>query len=210
MTDQTVYIIDDDDAVKGCICELVKSVGLQAQTFSNALEFLDHYNVNMSGCIVLDVRMAMMSGLELQRNLNTMNSILPIIFVSGHADVPMAVEALKAGAFDFVQKPYRNQSLLETINAALDKDSQSREILTTKCNVDEKFTSLTSREREVVDLLISGNNTKQIAKVLNISPRTVEIHRQKALKKFSVDSLAGLLKLVNKWDDLKNKAHHAM
>lgn len=196
MTGQTVFIIDDDEAVRDSIRELVDSVGLQAKSYSNAADFLKHYDLNMSGCLVLDVRMAMMSGLELQKKLNEMNSILPIIFISGHGDIPMAVDAIKAGAFDFIQKPYREQSLLEIINSALQSDAEVRGNLLASKNIENKLMSLTSREREVADLLVEGNNTKQVAKVLDISPRTVEIHRQNALKKLDVHSVVELQKLI--------------
>lgn len=195
MTGQTVFIIDDDDAVRDSIRELVDSVRLQAATYSSAADFLNNYDINMSGCLVLDVRMATMSGLALQKKLNEMNSTLPIIFISGHGDIPMAVDAIKAGAFDFIQKPYREQSLLEVINAALQKDTEDRGKLNANKSIENKLASLTAREREVVDLLVEGNNTKQVAKVLDISPRTVEIHRQHSLKKLAVHSVVELQKL---------------
>ena len=193
---QTVFIVDDDDAVRDSIRELVDSVGLQAETYSNAADFLNNYDSNRSGCLVLDVRMAMMSGLELQKKLNDLNSILPIIFISGHGDIPMAVDAIKAGAFDFIQKPYREQGLLEIINSALLKDAEAHDKLLNNENIEERLASLTPREREVADLLVKGNNTKQVARILDISPRTVEIHRQKILKKLAVRSVVELQKFI--------------
>lgn len=198
MTGQTVFIIDDDDAVRDSIRELVDSVGLQASTYSSAADFLNNYDIDMSGCLVLDVRMAMMSGLELQKKLNEMNSILPIIFISGHGDIPMAVDAIKAGAFDFIQKPYREQSLLEIINSALQKEAEVRGELLANKNIENKLGSLTLREREVVDLLIEVNSTKKVAKALGISPRTVEVHRQNSLKKLAVSSVVELQNLIIK------------
>lgn len=192
MTDQTVFIVDDDEAVGDSIRELVESVGLKAATYSSALAFLEDFKLELSGCLVLDVRMAMMSGLELQKKLNEMGSVLPVIFISGHGDIPMAVDAIKAGAFDFIQKPYRDQSLLEVINSALQENEVARGRLITQRSLDAKLASLTSREREVVDFLVAGQSTKQVANALDISPRTVEIHRQKALKKLAVRSVAEL------------------
>jgi len=193
---QTVFIVDDDDAVRDSIHELVDSVGLQAETYSNATDFLNNYDINACGCLVLDVRMAMMSGLELQKKLIDLNSILPIIFISGHGDIPMAVDAIKAGAFDFIQKPYREQSLLEIINSALQKDAEVRENYSERKSIENKLASLTPREKEVVDLLVEGKNTKQIARVLDVSPRTVEVHRQNVQKKFDVHSIVELINLL--------------
>ena len=192
---QTVFIVDDD-AVRDSIHELVDSVGLQAETYSNATDFLNNYDINACGCLVLDVRMAMMSGLELQKKLIDLNSILPIIFISGHGDIPMAVDAIKAGAFDFIQKPYREQSLLEIINSALQKDAEVRENYSERKSIENKLASLTPREKEVVDLLVEGKNTKQIARVLDVSPRTVEVHRQNVQKKFDVHSIVELINLL--------------
>lgn len=194
--EQTVYIVDDDDAVRDSIYELVDSVGLKADTYSNAADFLNNYDINAHGCLVLDVRMAMMSGLELQKKLNDLNSTLPIIFISGHGDIPMAVDAIKAGAFDFIQKPYREQSLLEIINSALLKDAEAHDKLLNNESIEERLASLTPREREVADLLVEGNNTKQVARILDISPRTVEIHRQKILKKLAVHSVVEMQKFI--------------
>jgi len=198
MTLQTVFIIDDDDAVRDSIYELVDSIGLQSETYPNASDFLNHYDIDMSGCLVLDVRMAIMSGLELQKKLNAMDSILPIIFISGHGDIPMAVDTIKAGAFHFIQKPYHEQSLLEIINSALKKEAEVRENLLGNKSIENKLEALTLREREVVDLLIEVNSTKKVAKSLGISPRTVEVHRQNALKKLDISSVVELQNLIIK------------
>ena len=192
MTEQTVYIIDDDEAVLDSIKELVESVNLKTKIFANAQEFLDFYTADIVGCIVLDIRMARMSGLVLQERLNEMGIKLPIIFITGHGDVDMAVEALKSGAVDFIQKPYHEQNLLDSINNALELDARNRnESLQTDSMVQHN-TELTEREREIMDLLLQGQTTKSIAGNLGISPRTVEVHRQHILQKHNVRSVIQL------------------
>jgi len=193
MKQQTVFIVDDDAAVCDSIQELVESVGLRAETYASGQAFLDHYQPERSGCLVLDVRMAEMSGLVLQEKLNAQGASIPVIIITGHADVPMAVHALKAGAVDFVQKPYRNQLLLDSINNALTMNAITRRSLDESQNHDRQLSTLTKREQEVLDKLLAGSISKQIAKELGISTRTVEAHRQNLLRKLGVGSVKALM-----------------
>lgn len=197
MADPTVYIIDDDEAVRDSIKELVKSVNLNAEIFASANSFLDIYTADKVGCLVLDIRMAKMSGLVLQKRLNEMDATLPIIFITGHGEVDMAVEAVKSGAVDFIQKPYHEQSLLDSINDALELDARNRNKNQQADALEQHRAELTTREREVIDLLLQGQTNKLIAKSLGISPRTVEVHRQHILKKYNVNSVTQLMYLLN-------------
>ena len=197
MAVRTVYIIDDDEAVLDSIKELVESVNLKTEIFANAQEFLDIYTADIVGCMVLDIRMARMSGLVLQERLNEMGIKLPIIFITGHGDVDMAVEALKSGAVDFIQKPYHEQNLLDSINDALELDARSRNESQQTDSMVQHYTGLTGRKREIMDLLLQGQTTKLIAKSLGISPRTVEVHRQHILQKHNVKSTTQLIFLLD-------------
>jgi two-component system response regulator DctR len=192
---KTVFFVDDDAAVRDSITELVESVGLESEDYASASAFLDAFDPQRPGCLVLDVRMPEMSGLELQRRLNALGVNMPVIVLTGHADVPMAVEAMKAGAVDFLQKPYRDQALLDSINAALSMDSATRRSSIEADSLDQRRATLTEREREVLDLLLAGRISKEIARVLAISPRTVEAHRRNLLQKFGVGSAKELLRL---------------
>jgi len=193
MEEQTVFIVDDDAAVRDSIQELVESVGLRAESHSSGQAFLASYQPQRSGCLVLDVRMAGMSGLVLQEKLNELGARIPVIIITGHGDVPMAVHALKGGAVDFVQKPYRNQLLLDSINNALTMDTIARRSLDESQNHDRQLGTLTKREQEVLDKLLAGNISKQIARELGISTRTVEAHRQNLLRKLGVGSVKELM-----------------
>ncbi len=198
MAEQTVYIIDDDEAVRDSIKELIESVGLNAETFADATQFLDTFKTDQAGCIVSDIRMARMSGLVLQERLGELGAKLPLIFITGHGDVDMAVAALKSGAVDFIQKPYHEQSLLDSINKALDLDSRNRQESQQENVLAQHNDELTSREREVMELLLQAQSNKTIATSLEISPRTVEVHRQHILKKYKVNSITQLMVLLQK------------
>jgi len=193
MQQQTVFIVDDDVAVRDSILELVESVGLHAQGYDSGQAFLDDFQPELSGCLVLDVRMAGMGGLVLQEKLTGLGARLPVIFITGHGDVPMAVHALQAGAVDFIQKPYRDQLLLDSINKALAADATARRLLAGVDKIDQRLAALTKREREVLDILLEGNSSKEIARALGISSRTVEAHRQNLLHKLEVDSVKELM-----------------
>jgi len=192
----TVFIVDDDDAVRGALRLLLKSVGLAAVAVPSAQEFLATYDPRQPGCIVLDVRMPGMSGLELQEQLNLRGAIIPVIFITGHGDVPMAVEAMQQGAFDFLQKPFRDQDLIDRIQRALAKDQKGRTELRERARIKERLESLTPREREVLELVTSGKPNKIMAADLGVSQRTVEIHRARVMEKMDASSLAQLVRMV--------------
>lgn len=194
----TVFIVDDDDAVRESLAFLMKSVHHKTETFPSAQAFLDSYNANRAGCLVLDIRMPGMSGLELQDKLNQMGSILPIIFITGHGDVPMAVKAIKAGAADFVQKPFRDQELIERIGEVLEEDGHTRAEKLQRNEILRRMETLTEREREVMEQVVNGKANKVVAIDLNVSQRTVEIHRANVMEKMKARSLAQLVRLVMK------------
>jgi two-component system, LuxR family, response regulator FixJ len=192
----TVYIVDDDDAVRGALRLLLKSVGLAAVALPSAKEFLATYDPLQPGCLVLDVRMPGMSGLELQEQLNLRGAIIPVIFITGHGDVPMAVDAMQQGAFDFLQKPFRDQDLIDRIQRALAKDETGRLELRERVRIKERIEALTAREREVLDLVTTGKPNKIMAADLGVSQRTVEIHRARVMEKMGASSLAQLVRMV--------------
>lgn len=192
----TVFVVDDDDAVRGSLRLLLKSVGLAAQPFGSAHDFLEHYSPDQPGCLVLDVRMPGMSGLELQQQLNVRGAVIPVIFITGHGDVPMAVEAMQHGAFDFLQKPFRDQDLIDRIQRALEKDRGYRLELKKREQIRERRDSLTPREQEVLELVTSGKANKVMAADLGVSQRTVEIHRARVMEKMGAASLAQLVRMV--------------
>ncbi len=198
MTDRipTVFVVDDDVAVCTSLRLLLRSVGLPAVTCSSAAEFLAQFDPDCPGCIVLDIRMPGMSGIELQQVLNERHSVTPIVFITGHGDVPMAVEAMQAGAIDFIQKPFRDQELLDRINRALEGDRALRAELSERDSIRQRIARLTPREREVLDLVTQGKANKVIAADLEVSQRTVEIHRARVMEKMGAGSLAHLVRMV--------------
>jgi two-component system response regulator FixJ len=191
-----VYIVEDDEAVRDSIELMMESVGRAAKAFPDAQSFLDEYSNEMSGCVVTDVRMPGMNGMDLHRDLNKLGCNMPVIFVTGHGDIQMAVDAMQNGAFDFVTKPYREQELLDIINRALEKDAASREFLVERQVVQDRLSTLTARETEVMEMMVEGNANKVIGIDLGISERTVEIHRGRVMKKMKTHSLAELVKMV--------------
>ncbi len=197
----TVYIVDDDDAVRNSLRLLLKSVGLTAVALPTAQEFLSTYDPQQPGCLILDVRMPGMSGRELQQQLNVRGAVIPVIFITGHGDIPMAVEAMQHGAFDFLQKPFRDQDLIDRIQRALAKDRTNRAELTERSRVRERFESLTPREREVLALVTSGKPNKVMAAELGVSQRTVEIHRARVMEKMHASSLAQLVRMMMDLDE---------
>jgi FixJ family two-component response regulator len=192
----TVFIVDDDEAVRNSLRLLLKSVGLAATALPTAQEFLSQYDAQQPGCLILDVRMPGMSGLELQEQLNVRGAMIPVIFITGHGDIPMAVEAMQQGAFDFLQKPFRDQDLIDRIQRALTKDKANRAELSERSRVRERYESLTPREREVLALVTSGKPNKIMAADLGVSQRTVEIHRARVMEKMHASSLAQLVRMV--------------
>jgi two-component system response regulator FixJ len=194
-TGPIVYVVDDDDGMRRALSLLLSTVGYETAAFARPSEFLAHLRPDDPGCLVLDIRMPEISGLKVQQQLNRMGCMLPIIFITGHGDVPMAVQAMKAGAFEFIQKPFRDQDLLDKINDALRHDAGNRKGLARRTEVLNRLESLTPRERQVMDLVVDGGANKVIAIDLGLSERTVEIHRAKVMEKMSARSVAHLVKL---------------
>jgi two-component system response regulator FixJ len=192
----TVFVVDDDEGVRNSLRFLLKSVGLNTRAMATASEFLEAYKHNQPGCLVLDVRMPGMSGIELQQQLSLRGATIPVIFITGHGDIPMAVEAMQHGAFDFLQKPFRDQDLIDRIQRALERDARNRNALAQHARIRERFGSLTPREREVLTLMTRGKPNKVMAAELGVSQRTVEIHRARVMEKSGADSLAQLVRMV--------------
>lgn len=193
---QTIYVVDDDEAMRDSLTWLLEGEGYQVACFDSAENFLSSRRENMRGCIVLDVRMPEMSGLELHEKLDTLESKLPIIFVTGHGDVPMAVAALQRGACDFIEKPFHNEELLSRIERALELDQQLFARHTRDNEIADRLQKLTQRESEVMKLVVQGKLNKQIADELDISMKTVEAHRARVMEKMGVRTLAELVKAV--------------
>lgn len=191
----TVYIVDDDQAIRHAMELLMRSVGLDYEIFHSGDDFLSNHTNERAGCLVLDIRMPGLGGLELQEKLNNSGSTLPIIFISGHGDVPMAVEAMQKGAVDFIQKPFRDQELLDRIGEALKTDQERRSAREEKAEVQSRIEKLTNRERQVLDLVVTGKPNKVIAYELGVSQRTVEIHRARVMEKMRAKSLADLVRM---------------
>ena len=194
--DPIIFIVDDDEAVRLSTKMLIRSMGLRVETFDSATEFLEDFDPQQPGCVILDIRMPGMSGLELQEHLNEMKASIPIIFVTGHGDVPMAVTAMKAGAVDFIQKPFRDQELIDRVHSALDEDREKRQEAAAQGKINERIKALTSREFEVMGLVVEGKPNKEIAFDLGLSPRTVEIHRARVMQKMAAGSLADLVRMA--------------
>ena len=191
-----VYIVDDDRGVRDSLSLLLKSVGIENRSFESAAEFLEGYEPDRIGCLVADIRMPGMSGLELQQELNRRQMALPLIFITGHGDVPMAVGAMKLGAMDFLTKPFRDQELLDRVDAALGRaraefDRQQRTL-----EVRARYESLTPRETEVMAMVVKGSANKVIAMDLGVSQRTIELHRARVMQKMGARSLAELVRLA--------------
>ena len=192
---QKVYVVDDDEAVRDALSMLLDTVGQPYELYSSGPEFLRSYDESKSGCLVLDIRMPQMSGLKLQAKLNEKNSILPIIFITGHGDIAMAVEAMRQGGLDFIRKPFREQDLLDRINEALDIDAGKRKKGLDRQQLLDRIASLSDREREVFQLVAEGEMNKVVAFKLGISQRTVEAHRTRVMKKLGVRTFAQLIRI---------------
>lgn len=189
----TVFVVDDDGDTLDSLCLLVQSVGLRARGYRSASEFLEELDLGAHGCIVTDLRMPGMSGLELQKRLHVLGATLPLIVLTAFGDVPVVVRAMKQGAVDFVEKPYQPDELLERIQAAIEQDAVRHEARRAASEVRVRIESLTVREREVMELVASGASNKVVAIELGISERTVEIHRARVMRKMEVRSLAELV-----------------
>jgi len=191
-----VFVVDDDDAVRDSLRLLLKSAGITCDVSASAHDFLSRYDASQPGCLVLDVRMPGMSGLDMQQQLNLRGATIPVIFITGHGDIPMAVEAMQHGAFDFLQKPFRDQELLDRVQRALMRDTENRARLRHTDRIRERLASLSPREREVLDLVTQGKANKMVAGDLGVSQRTVEIHRAHVMQKMEASSLAELVRMM--------------
>ena len=191
-----VMVVDDDSGVRNAMRVLLKSVGIQSVLYPSAQEFLAAYDPAQRGCLVLDIRMPGMSGMQLQQQLNLRGAVIPVIFMTGHGDIPMAVEAMQHGAFDFLQKPFRDQELLDRVQRALTRDSETRTRMRHTDRIRERLASLSPREREVLDLVTQGKANKMVAGDLGVSQRTVEIHRAHVMQKMEAGSLAELVRMM--------------
>jgi two-component system response regulator FixJ len=192
-----VYLVDDDEAVRDSLGFLFRSVGLDSVVFGSALAFLESYDPARHACLVADIRMPGMSGLELQERLNERRATIPIIFITGHGDVPMAVNAMKSGAADFIQKPFRDQELIDRIHKALESDKVNRERRAESNKILARIALLTPRENEVMQRVVKGQANKVIAMDLGVSQRTVELHRARVMRKLKMRSLAELVHAID-------------
>ena len=193
MSEPTVFVVDDDEAVRKMLRWLLESVNLQVEEYASADDFLASYQPNQVGCIILDVRMPGMSGIELQQKLFQGNSQLPAILLTGHGEVQMAVSAMKNGAFDFVEKPFNNQNLLDIIQNGIKEGVRLEDDRAKYENLEAKFNALSHRERQVFDLVVAGKTNKSIARDLKITPKTVEFHRANMMAKLKAHSLSDLI-----------------
>jgi RNA polymerase sigma factor (sigma-70 family) len=193
-----VFVIDDDASVRSSLKFLLSTVGLQAETFDSADSFLHKKRPDVPSCVVLDVRLPGVSGIDFQRELTARNISIPIVFLTGHGDIPMSVRAMKAGAVEFLTKPFRDQDLLDAVRVALDRDRTRREQETELADIRRRFDSLTSREQEVLSMVMNGWLNKQIAAELGTAESTVKVQRSRAMEKMQAESLAHLIKMMQK------------
>lgn len=193
-----VFIVDDDLGVRQMVARMVRSVGLMPRAFESVRDFLDQIDPARPGCVVLDVRLPGESGLDLQEHLARMNVRIPIIFITGHGDIPMSVRAMKAGAVDFLEKPFNDQALLDAIHAALARDADERQAESARTDARARFATLTPREREVLALVVAGLANKQIAVRLGTTGQTIKLHRGRVMSKMQADSVAELVVLAQR------------
>ena len=196
MTQPTIFIVDDDPAMRDSLSWLIETIGYPVKVFSSAQEFLDAYQPDNPGCLILDVRLPGMSGLQLQQKMKGDGIHLPVIIISGHGDVPMAVKAMQQGAMVFLEKPFRDQELLDNIQEALVVDEQNRKRDAISSEVQTCVDLLTQREKEVMELMVKGNPSKEIARHCGISVKTIEIHRARVMEKMKASSLPELVHMV--------------
>lgn len=195
-TKTSVFVVDDDQEVRDALRLLMESVGLVVETFASAPDFLERFDPNLPGCIVLDVRMPGMSGLDLQARLAAERLHPPIIIITGHGDVPMAVRAVQAGALDFIEKPFNHQALLDSVHRAIEQDSRQRGEASQLADIRSRYDKLTPREKEVLELVVAGRRNKVIAADLSVSQSTVEAHRAKVMEKMEAGTLSDLMRMM--------------
>ena len=193
---ETVFVVDDDQAMRKSLKWLIESVGMKVECYASADEFIRNYYPGRSGCLLLDVRMPGMSGLDLQEQFIRQNIKIPIIIITGHGDVPMAVRAMKAGAVDFIEKPFNDEFLLDSIRRALALDVQQRTFQAQRAEIAARLAHLTPREHEVMEMVTNGKSNKEIANQLGVSTKTVEAHRARVMEKMEASSLAELVRMV--------------
>ncbi|WP_432744213.1 response regulator [Methylobacter sp. G7] len=191
-----VYLVDDEFAIRDSLTLLIESTGQKVRSFESAEAFLHNYNAEQPGCLLLDVRMPLMTGHELQAELLNRGISIPIIFISGHADIPDSAKAFRAGAIDFLEKPFDNDMLLERIKEAIKKDIAFREEFVKKRRIQDRINHLTTREKEVLGLIVKSHSNKESAKILNISNRTVDVHRASIMEKMQAENVAELITMV--------------
>ncbi|WP_024298739.1 response regulator transcription factor [Methylomicrobium lacus] len=191
-----VYLVDDEFAIRDALTLLIETAGFNIQSFESAHEFLDRYDHSRPGCLLLDVRMPSMSGLELQEELSKRDINIPIIFISGHAEVADSAKAFRAGAIDFLEKPFENSVLLERLEEGISKDIYARTERAVRSDIQHRLAQLTPREMEVLQLIISSHSNKESAKILKVSNRTVDAHRARIMEKLQAESLADLMKIA--------------
>jgi len=198
VSEALVFVVDDDDSVRKALARLIRSVGLNVETFASAREFLARGSHDGSVCLILDVRMPGLSGLDLQKELAASGSTLSIIFITGHGTIPMSVQAMRAGAVEFLEKPFEDQALIDAVHEALQKDEQARQKKSELREIHERVNSLTPREREVFALVVTGKLNKEIAFELGTNEKTIKSQRAQVMKKMQADSLADLVRLAVK------------
>jgi RNA polymerase sigma factor (sigma-70 family) len=206
MPNGTVFVVDDDPSVRSSLKFLISTVGLQVEAFESAETALQKLSPEAPSCLVLDIRLRGLSGLDLQGELAARNCQVPIVFITGHGDIPMSVRAMKAGAVEFLTKPFRDQDLLDAVRIALERDGARRQRESERTELQQRFDSLTSREREVISLVVAGKLNKEIAHQLGTAENTIKVHRSRAVEKMHAQSVAELVRMMEKIEGVAKKA----